>query len=109
MGLDLGRHSLAGRLQPDAAVEVVGDRSDDHDDDTAAKSQFTRTLRNGSVEHVEADVGVKSGSVCPKSTRWVKRIQSRHWLRHADTRDQGEQQATHDTHQTGAPADQLLK
>ena len=57
--LDLGRHALTGRLHPDAAVQVVGDRGDDDDDQHCGEQPVHDEPQERELEHVEADVGVE--------------------------------------------------
>ena len=59
MGLDLRRHLLQRRLEPDAAVEVVGDGGDDQDDDQRREEPVDDELGERQLEDVEADVAVE--------------------------------------------------
>ena len=59
VGLHLGRHPLERALDPDPAVEVVGDGRDEQDDDEGGERPLEDEAQERQREDVEADVGAE--------------------------------------------------
>ena len=108
MRLHLGRHPLTGRLHPDAAVQVVGDRGDDDDDQHGGEQPVHDEPQERQREDVEADVGVEVRILLTEVDAVREEDPVAPLARSADAGDQAEQQGHDDAHETGAPADQLL-
>ena len=59
--LDLGADPAVLHLEPDATVEVVGDRGDDEDDHERREEPVDHERQERQAEHVEADVLAELG------------------------------------------------
>ena len=81
MQLDLGRDPAVLDLEADPAVQVVGDRGDDEDDDEGREQPVHDEGQERQAEDVEADVLTPNcGSFTPKRTALLKSSHSFHWL-----------------------------
>ena len=108
MGLDLRRHPLARSLQPDAAVQVVGDGRDDDHDDHRREQPVDDEAQERQREDVEADVDAEERVLLPEVDAVGEQDPVVPLARRTDAGDEPEQQRHDDADQARASPDQLL-
>ena len=105
--LHLRRDPPALGLQPDPAVQVVGDRGDDQHDHRGGEQPVDDERQERQLEDVEADVDMElrvldvEGHVVPEQQPLLP------LARRARARDHSKEQRDRDAHQAGAPPDEL--